>query len=66
MPGLLLFLLGCKHGFLSWSWNADAAKWQKPNTGRVKVKTSVGAIVLHLALEGMGRVQEQFVFSAPV
>lgn len=52
---LSLMVLECWH-----------AKWQKPNTGRVKVKTSVGAIVLHLALEGMGRVQEQFVFSAPV
>lgn len=57
-PGLLLFLLGCKHGILSWSWNADMVRWQKPNTGRVKLKKSTGAFCPQLSFGGKGKNRE--------
>lgn len=57
-PGLLLFLLGCKHGILSCSWNADIVEWRKPNTGRVKLKKSTGAFCPQLSFGGNGKNPE--------
>lgn len=54
-PGLLLFLLGCKHGILSCSWNADIVEWRKPNTGRVKLKKSTGAFCPQPSFGGNGK-----------